>query len=123
MIVNFFIFDLEEKEKRAAECSPSLGKYFLPGSHDGKSDHALGVLEMGRLKPRDRRFYVVRPYGPFLEETATDDRRYGGFSARCRGHDMMTDKMTTSMKIEGNGYRQTVEGYSCFLSDEQKALQ
>ncbi len=90
---------------------------------DRQSDLAFGVLELGRLKPRDRRFYVVRPYDRFLEETATDDRRYGGFSARCRGHDTMTDKMPTSMKIEGNGYRQTVERYSCFLSDEQKALQ
>jgi hypothetical protein len=36
---------------------------------------------------------------------------------------MMTDKMPTSMKIEGNGYQQTEEGCSGFLSDEQKALQ
>jgi hypothetical protein len=36
---------------------------------------------------------------------------------------MMTDKMPTSMKMEGNGFQQTVEGYSGSLSDEQKALQ
>ena len=36
---------------------------------DRQSDLALEVLEMGRLKPRDRRFYVVRPGDPtFLGE-------------------------------------------------------
>jgi hypothetical protein len=39
-------------------------KSFWSWISQGVGDPALGVLEMGRLKPRDRRFYVVRPGDP-----------------------------------------------------------
>jgi hypothetical protein len=46
-------------------CRRGFGRKMKPQELDNRqSDLALGILEMGRLKPRDRRFYVVRPDDP-----------------------------------------------------------
>jgi len=46
-------------------CRRGFGRKIKPQELDNRqSDLALGILEMGRLKPRDRRFYVVRPDDP-----------------------------------------------------------